>query len=163
MRTRRFLTLLTFAAIAACGNGDGGDASAPETAVRDTDAAAVDTAGAMDTTSAAVPQLPPGFPSDFPLPPDYVVIEGTATNDEAGVFSSAVLSVEASDPAEPFEWYRRALSDAGWQIAAQGQSNGSHTLHATQGESYVDLTVRPDPERPGIVIIDASIWMVEAF
>jgi hypothetical protein len=157
----RILILLTIAGIAACGNTNGGDAGAPAPAREDAGVPA-DTIPAAAAPAAEVPELPPDFPSDFPLPPDHVVMEGAATRDEAGVFASALLGVQAADPAEPLAWYRQALGDAGWQVAAQGRSDAGHTLHATLGESYVDLTVRPDAGRPGWVVIEASIWKVEA-
>lgn len=157
----RILILLTIAGIAACGNANGGDAGAP-TPARNEAGASADTVPAATAPAVETPQLPSDFPSDFPLPPDHVVLEGTATRDEAGVFASALLGVQAADAAEPLAWYRQALTDAGWQVAAQGRSDAGHTLHATLGESYVDVTVRPDADRPGWVVIEASMWQVEA-
>lgn len=155
---RLVLPLLTIAGIAACGNGgDGGAAPAPAPAVEES---AADTITAAGEPAPEAPQLPADFPSDFPLPPDHVVMEGSVTQDEAGVFASALLAVPAPDVEPSFAWYRQALTDAGWQVAAQGRATDGRTLHATQGESYVDLTVRPDLERPGWVLVEASIWKV---
>jgi hypothetical protein len=162
MMPRHYLTLLTIAWIAACGNGDGEPEApdpSPGPAATTTPA---DTAPVPIEPGSQIAQLPPEFPSGFPLPPDHVVVEGSATRDEAGVFSNVRLAVESADPAVPFAWYRLALGDAGWRIASQGRSDSSHTLHATLGESYVDLTVRLDEERAGWVVIEASIWQVEA-
>lgn len=160
--SRHYLTLLTIAWIAACGNGDG-EAEAPiPSPSTATPAAPADTAPLPIEPGSQVVQLPPEFPSEFPLPPEHEVIDASAMRDEAGVFSNVTLAVESADPAQPFAWYRQALGDAGWQIASQGRSDGSHTLHATLGESYVDLTVRPAEERAGWVVIEAFIWQVEA-
>ncbi len=159
--SRVLLPLLTLAVWSACGNADGDGRGAPSAAGRGPAPAADTTAASSDTTAGPV-TLPPDFPSDFPLPPDHVVVEASVQPDEAGTFANARLAIVSGGVAELFAWYRQALVDAGWQVAAEGQSAGSRTLHATQGESYIDLTVRPDPERAGRILVEASIWKVEA-
>jgi len=77
----------------------------------------------------------------------------------AGGAYSEVSLVSEADSAESYGWYRQALTDAGWQVSSEGQTDDTRTLHATQGESYVDLTVMPHPGRgAGWVKVDASIW-----
>jgi len=158
----RVLTLLTFAAVAACGNGEPGGEPAAVPASGAIGPTGADTAAAAVDTVPAPPALPADFPSDFPLPPDHVVLESSTSRDVAGTFSRARLAVAAPDAETPYAWYRQALVDAGWQIAAEGRANGGRTLHATQGESYVDLSVALDAATTGQVVIEASIWKVEA-
>jgi hypothetical protein len=156
--------LLTFALLAACGNGDEGGSARP-TAARP---------GAPSATpSDTVPpptfeprfeavEIPAEFPSDFPLPPGHVVVEASSRRDESGVFSNVALVVESSVD-EQGAWYRQALEQTGWQISAEGRSNGAISIHAMQGESYIDFVVRPHPEdgAEGWVLIEASIWKLE--
>lgn len=124
-------------------------------------------AARIDSPPAAVPEgpveftavdLPPAFPSDFPIAPESRVLSATTTDDVGGAYSEIAIASEG-EPGAGYQWYRQALTDAGWQITSEGQTDETRTLHAIQGESYVDLTVMPHPETPaGWVRVSASIW-----
>ena len=102
--------------------------------------------------------LPAAFPSDFPIAPESRVVSATTTDDEGGAYSEIAIASQA-EPGAGYQWYRQALTDAGWQISSEGQTDETRTLHAIRGESYVDLTVMPHPETPpGWVRVSASIW-----
>ena len=82
----------------------------------------------------------------------------STTPDAGGAYSEISIATQ-DDSADSYAWYRQALTDAGWQVSSEGQTDETRTLHATQGESYVDLTVMPHPDRaPGWVRVSASIW-----
>ena len=147
---------LTLALASGCGKSeDDIPAVAPDTT------AALATASAESETTAAAftpVALPVDFPADFPLAPESTVVSATSTPDEGGSYSEVSIA-SRGEPAESYRWYRQALTDAGWQISSEGQTDETRTLHATQGESYVDLMVMPHPERSrGWVRISASIW-----
>ena len=147
---------MTLALATACGNPEGeGPAEVPDTV------ATTDTVTTVPDTVAAdvVPvELPADFPPDFPIPPASTVTAATTAPDAGGAYSEISIESQA-DSAESYDWYRQALTDAGWQVSSEGQTDDTRTLHATQGESYVDLTVMPHPDRgPGWVEVDASIW-----
>lgn len=148
---------LTLALAAGCGNPD--DESDPAPA--DTLAAAVDTSSgpaAAEVGELTAVDLPADFPSDFPVAPSSTVVAASTTPDAGGGYSEVSIATEG-DSAESYAWYRRALTDAGWQVSSEGQTDETRTLHATQGESYVDLTVMPHPDRAaGWVRVSASIW-----
>jgi hypothetical protein len=146
---------MTLALAAACGNPeDEGPAEADVAAVTDTVAAEPDTS-AIDV---AAVEMPADFPPDFPIAPASTVTAASTAPDAGGAYSEVALDSQA-DPAESYGWYRQALTDAGWQVSSEGQTDETRTLHATQGESYVDLTVMPHPDRgAGWVRVDASIW-----
>lgn len=147
---------MTLALAAGCGNPEE-DAPAE---VADT-AATTDTVAAAPDTSAMViapVELPADFPPDFPLPPASTVTSASTAPDAGGAYSEVSMVAQA-ESAESYSWYRQALTDAGWQVSSEGQTDDTRTLHATQGESYVDLTVMPHPDRgAGWVKVDASIW-----
>lgn len=160
---RRPLVSLTFVLFAACDNGEG---HRPRQATP-TPAGAGATLSDTTPIPADAPRLetltlPEDFPSDFPLPPGSIVVEASSTQGMPGVLSSVKLAVQA-DTEEQYDWYRRALSDAGWQIDAEDRRNGVMTLHATHGGSYVDLAVKDHPEADmeGWVLIEASVWKLE--
>lgn len=148
---------LTLALAAGCGNPD--DESVPARA--DTLTVGMDTsAGAAPVeTGEPVPvDLPTDFPSDFPVAPASTVVAASTTPDAGGSYSEVSIATEG-DSAESYAWYRQALTDAGWQVSSEGQTDDTRTLHATLGESYVDLTVMPHPDRAaGWVRVSASIW-----
>ena len=147
---------MTLALAAGCGNPE---EEAPAE-VADT-LATTDTVSVERDTAATevVPiELPADFPPDFPIPPASTVTSASTAPDAGGAYSEVSLVSEA-DSAESYAWYRQALTDAGWQVSSEGQTDDTRTLHATQGESYVDLTVLPHPDRgAGWVKVDASIW-----
>lgn len=147
---------MTLALAAGCGNPEEeGPAEVADTA------ATTDTVAAGPDTSAvesAPVELPADFPPDFPIPPASMITSAATAPDVGGAYSEVSMISEA-DPGESYGWYRQALTDAGWQISSEGQTDATRTLHATQGESYVDLTVMPHPDRGvGWVRVDASIW-----
>jgi hypothetical protein len=148
---------LTLALAAGCGNPD--DESAPARA--DTLTVGVDTSAGAATAEGGqlTPvDLPADFPSDFPVAPASTVVAASTTPDAGGAYSEISIATEG-DSAESYAWYRQALTDAGWQISSEGQTDDTRTLHATLGESYVDLTVMPYPDRAaGWVRVSASIW-----
>ena len=147
---------MTLVLAAGCGNPEEeGPAEAPDTLVTtDTVPAAPDTA----PTEVVAVDLPADFPPDFPIPPASTVTAASTAPDAGGAYSEISIESEA-DSAESYGWYRQALMDAGWQVSSEGQTDDTRTLHATQGESYVDLTVMPHPDRgAGWVEVDASIW-----
>lgn len=147
---------MTLALAAGCGNPEEeGPAEASDTlATTDTVTMAPDTMAAD-----VVPvELPADFPPDFPIPPASTVTSASTAPDVGGAYSEIAIASQA-DSAESYDWYRQALTDAGWQVSSEGQTDDTRTLHATQGESYVDLTVMPHPDRgAGWVEVDASIW-----
>ena len=147
---------MTLALAAACGNPEEeGPAEVADTLVTtDTVTVEADTAAVV-----VVPvELPADFPPDFPIPPASTVTSASSAPDAGGAYSEVSL-VSQADSAESYSWYRQALTDAGWQVSSEGQTDDTRTLHATQGESYVDLTVKPHPDRgAGWVEVDASIW-----
>lgn len=124
-------------------------------------------AARVDSPPAVVPEspveftavdLPPAFPSDFPIAPESRVLSATTTDDVGGAYSEIAIASQG-EPGAGYQWYRQALTDAGWQITSEGQTDETRTLHAIQGESYIDLTVMPHPETPaGGVRVSASIW-----
>lgn len=145
---------MTLALTAGCGNPDeDGPAEIADTvAVTDTVPAAA------DTSAPVAVELPADFPADFPVAPASTVVSASTAPDAGGSYSEVSLVSEA-EPADSYGWYRQALTDAGWLISSEGQTDETRTLHATQGESYVDLTVMPHPDRgAGWVAVDASIW-----
>ncbi len=162
MTPLRVLSVSLVVLLAACGDGGEPVAREPATAADGAPLEVTDSVAAAPDTTPPRPAIPAEFPSDFPLPPDHVVLEASSSRDISGTYSTARLAVTAADAEEPFAWYRRALADAGWQVSVEGRAGEERTLHAMQGESYVDLTVSPDASRPGRVVIDASIWKVDA-
>ncbi len=146
---------MTLALAAGCGNPEeDGPAEVADTL------ATTDTVVVPDTaaTNVVAVELPTDFPPDFPIPPASTVTSASTAPDAGGAYSEVSLASQA-DPGESYGWYRQALTDAGWQISSEGQTDDTRTLHATQGESYVDLTVMPHPDRgTGWVKVDASIW-----
>lgn len=146
---------MTLALATGCGNSEEGPAEVADTlATTDTVTMAPDTAGA----DVAPVELPVDFPPDFPIPPASTVTSASSAPDAGGAYSELSIDSQA-DSAESYNWYRQALTDAGWQVSSEGQTDDTRTLHATQGESYVDLTVVPHPDRgAGWVKVDASIW-----
>ena len=146
---------MTLALAAGCGNSEQGPAEVADTLVTtDTVNAEPDTAGA----EVAPVELPADFPPDFPIPPASTVTSASTAPDAGGAYSEVSLASQA-DSDESYGWYRQALTDAGWQVSSEGHTDDTRTLHATQGESYVDLTVMPHPDRgAGWVKVDAAIW-----
>ena len=144
---------------AGCGNPDDDDPAEPPdttTIAADTFPATTDTT-VMELTPVA---LPADFPPDFPIAPASTVVSASSVPDAGGAFNEVSIASQG-ESGTSYAWYRRALTDAGWQVASEGQTDDTRTLHATLGESYVDLTVRPHPDRPvGWVRVDASIWKV---
>jgi hypothetical protein len=104
--------------------------------------------------------LPEAFPSDFPIPPQSTVTSAISQSDPTGVISSITVMSE-TPPEDQYQWYKEALSQAGWTIATEGQSGQSRSLHAQQGESYVDLTVSPYGEESWTQT-DAVIWKAQS-
>lgn len=156
-------SLVTFALIAACGQGGSGRPTEADTTAVRASGVRPDTGSVPAAAQRFVPvPLPDGFPSDFPLPPDRVVVEASSDRDETGILSRVGLAVQG-ETEERYAWYRRALADAGWQIATESRGGGALSLHATQGESYVDLSVGPYPndDAEGWVLVEASIWRLE--
>ena len=148
---------LTLAVWSGCGKSE--DDTPAEAS--DTTAAAVtvpadsDTAAAVELVAVA---LPADFPVDFPLAPESTVVSATSTPDQGGSYSEVSIASQGESN-ESYRWYRQALTDAGWQISSEGQTDETRTLHATQGESYIDLMVMPHPDRAGgWVRVSASIW-----
>ena len=102
--------------------------------------------------------LPADFPADFPIAPVSTVVSATSVPDAGGAYNEVSIASQG-ESSQSYQWYRQALTDAGWQISSEGQTDETRTLHATQGESYVDLTVMPHPNRSeGWVRVNASIW-----
>ena len=147
---------LTLALAAGCGKSkDDVPAEASDTTAAFATAPAETETTAVEFTAVA---LPVDFPADFPLAPESTVVSATSTPDEGGSYSEVSIASQG-DSAESYRWYRQALTDAGWQVFSEGQTDETRTLHATQGESYVDLTVMPHPQRSGgWVRVSASIW-----
>jgi hypothetical protein len=148
--------VLTLALAAGCGKSDeDAPAEAPDTA-----AAANPVPAEADTAAAefVAIELPADFPTDFPIAPASTIVSATSAPDAGGAYSEVSIASQG-ESAERYRWYRKALTDAGWQVSSEGQTDETRTLHAMQGESYVDLTVMPHPERTsGWVQVSASIW-----
>jgi hypothetical protein len=147
---------LTLAPMAGCGNpGEEAPAGAADTAAAaDTVLVDPDTAA----TELVAVELPADFPAEFPIAPASTVTSASTAPDVGGAYSEVSMASQA-EPGESYGWYRQALTDAGWQVSSEGQTDDTRTLHATQGESYVDLTVMPHPDRgAGWVRVNASIW-----
>jgi hypothetical protein len=153
----RSVLALTLALSTVCGNPDDEDDPAPV----DTLAVPLDTLGDSASTVEATftpVDLPSDFPPDFPVAPASTIVTASTTPDAGGAYSEISMATQG-DSAESYAWYRQALTDAGWQVSSEGQTDETRTLHATQGESYVDLTVMPHPDRSdGWVRVNASIW-----
>lgn len=147
---------LTLALAAGCGKSeDDTPAEASDTTAAIATAPAETETTAVEFTAVA---LPVDFPADFPLAPESTVVSATSTPDEGGSYSEVSIASQG-ESAESYRWYRQALTDAGWQVSSEGQTDETRTLHAAQGESYVDLTVMPHPQRSGgWVRVSASIW-----
>ena len=147
---------MTLALAAGCGNPEEEGPAEVSDTLATTDTVAIE----PDMAAAEVEpvELPADFPPDFPIPPASTVTSASSAPDAGGAYSEVSL-VSQADSDESYSWYRQALTDAGWQVSSEGQTDDTRTLHATQGESYVDLTVMPHPDRgPGWVKVDASIW-----
>jgi len=110
--------------------------------------AASDTTAPLDTMPVTA-ALPESFPADFPFPSDASAL-GARTRVEAGGSLSEISLVKRAPPDSLLAWYGDALREAGWDVSL------GPDLHATQGESYIDMTVRP--WRQGWARIDATIW-----
>lgn len=156
---------LTIALAAACGK------SADEPTEMGSDAT-----GGMapaETAAAAAPrvepeiaftavELPRVFPTNFPIAPESTVVEARTRPDEDGSLSDVTI-VARGEPQVLFEWYSAALSEAGWMVMSEERSDGAFVLHATHGDSYIDLSAMPHPEDPGSgwVRTRATIWKTE--
>lgn len=165
MRSRNRLVLALIIALA---TGCGNQSVPPEEA--GSDAVAGEPQATM-TTRPGVPEpparftsveLPTRFPGDFPIAPESTIIEARTRVLPDGSLSEVSI-VAPGSPAEIFEWYRRALSAAGWMIVSEDPGGARPSLHATQGTSTVDLSSAPDPEAAdrGYVRTRASIWKTE--
>ncbi|MGH7565951.1 MAG: hypothetical protein ACREK2_03890 [Gemmatimonadota bacterium] len=147
---------ITLALAAGCGKSD-----------EEAPAEVADTTAALDTASTVIDTnvvefapvaLPADFPADFPIAASSTVVSATSVPDAGGAYNEVSI-VSEGESSQSYQWYRQALTDAGWQISSEGQTDETRTLHATQGESYVDLTVMPHPDRDaGWVRVNASIW-----
>jgi hypothetical protein len=154
MSLSRALPALLLLAATGCGSApDEGPAAAPPEMADSTLAGTADTAGGIGSVD-----LPADFPTDFPIAPDSRIVSATTTEDAGGAFSE--ISIESGgEPGAGYQWYRKALTDAGWQLASEGQTDETRTLHAVQGDSYVDLTVLPDADAAaGGMQVEAAIW-----
>ena len=149
----RDVPALLLALAAGCGEAaDEGPQPVPAE-VDSTVVAAPDTAVEFTTV-----ELPAEFPADFPIAPESRVVSATTTDDAGGAYSEIAIA-SRGEPAAGYQWYRKALTDAGWQVSSEGQTDETRTLHATMGDSYVDLTVMPHPESPREWLsVSASIW-----
>lgn len=154
MRLRRDLPALLLALAIGCAEATD---EAPEAGTVATESP--DTAVAEPPVEFTAVELPAAFPSDFPIAPDSRVVSATTTDDAGGAFSEVTIASQG-ESGPTYQWYRQALTDAGWQISSEGQTDQTRTLHAILGESYVDLTVLPHPETQGWVRVSASIWKV---
>lgn len=151
--SRALPALLLLAAVGCGGTPDEGPAAAPPGAADATPAGTADTANGIGSVD-----LPADFPTDFPIAPDSRIVSATTTEDAGGAFSEISMA-SGGEPAAGYQWYRNALTDAGWQVASEGQTDETRTLHAVRGESYVDLTVLPLPDSTtGGMQVKAAIW-----
>lgn len=149
-------TVLTLALAAGCGKSDGeAPAEVADTTVAPDTVSRVADSTAVEFTPV---ELPADFPTDFPIAPVSTVLSATSVPDAGGAYNEVSIASQG-ESSENYQWYRQALTDAGWQISSEGLTDETRTLHATQGESYVDLTVMPHPDRAsGWVRVNASIW-----
>lgn len=144
--------VLTLTPAAGCGKSD--EEAAGKTPLTDTDSSESEQR-AVEFTAV---ELPADFPPDFPVAPVSTVVSATSTADAGGAYSEISMACPG-ESSDVYQWYRQALADAGWRVSSEGQTDETRTLHATQGESYIDLTVMPHPEAtPGWVRVSASIW-----
>lgn len=150
--------ILTIAVAAACGKPAERPAERPPPPPAEPapDTVVVDTIAAPAFTPV---ELPAAFPADFPIAPESIVVEARSTPDADGVLSYVALVVRG-EPNGLFGWYRDALTAAGWMVATEQAAGTVNTLHATQGESTVDLAVRPHPGDPAgeWQLTTADIW-----
>lgn len=138
---------MTFALVVTCGKPPEDDSATP------VPAAAGDPGAEVDLNL----ELPPAFPSSFPIPPLSTVIEATAVPGPGGVVSQITL-VTPEDEGDVVAWFERALVDSGWEITDR-EIDGSRRIHAIRGESYVDLEVAPPTAAAGDSLrIHARIW-----
>lgn len=82
--------------------------------------------GSFELTAA----LPPGWPADFPLPPDVEVLRGSIVDSEALVQRSATFRT-APSAEETVSWYRTVLTEAGADVvvgAGEAQDGAATTL-----------------------------------
>lgn len=95
-----------------------------------------------------VVELPAGFP-ELPRPSDALVVDARVDPvPSGGTYSSATIVVER-DARGVFEWYRRALRDAGWRVFDESQLDQVHRLKGSNGSTTLDLIVQVHPEYPG--------------
>lgn len=155
MNLRRCAYGPMLACLAACA----GEGREPEPADADTTVASppADTIPQTAEAEFTPVALPAEFPPNFPIPPGGTVTRATVEPDVAGTYANVTVMTR-SDPAEAFEWYVAALADAGWHVTRDSVAGEPGTLHAEQGESYIDLTVAPDLEAHGWNRVDAAIW-----
>ncbi|HUP19014.1 MAG TPA: hypothetical protein VM778_03570 [Gemmatimonadota bacterium] len=156
----RWILPILVAAIAVHGAGcaDGGEPRVPDEA--DDDAAADPASPTADTVGGAAPaavSLPANIPADFPIPPQSTISSADALTDDDGTLTNVTILSEG-DPEAGYAWYRDALTQAGWTVTAEAHSDGTRSLHADKGESYVDLTVVGDPS--GRTRAGAAIWKI---
>lgn len=90
-------------------------------------------------------QLPEGFPSDFPLPPDYDIyesrfVEGSPTT-RANYF---VRGRSSTDLAELVTFYRERLPEAGFNVISQPPESAAseNAMFYFQNDTYSDCSVQ---------------------
>lgn len=159
------LTLLTIALAGACGKANERPAEADSDAagVRSGARTAPQPVESVASEPVFVPvELPAAFPPDFPIAPESTVIEAASRTDSGGVLSRITILADG-EARGIFDWYAEALAAAGWMMASEVPTGSGLTLRATQGESYVDLTVEPYAEHStgGWVRTRAVIWKAE--
>lgn len=101
--------------------------------------------------------LPDGFPSDFPLPPDYEIYESRfVEGDFATRANYFVRGRSSADLVELVTFYRERLPEAGFELIHQPPESApaDNAMFYFQDETYSDATVqlRPDEGATDVLI-----------
>jgi hypothetical protein len=123
------------------------------------DTAGTDTGSSGSLVFEAV-EIPADFPAEFPIGAESTVVQAAARAGTTGSRSTITI-VARGQPADVFEWYRSALEAGGWIVQPGASDPQTHVLHASRGDSYLDLATEPHPLDPasGWVRTHAEIWM----
>lgn len=127
---------------------------APQTETTSADRPGSEGATGMEGTS-EVPaaessrELPDGFPSDFPLPPDYDIYESRfVEGDFATGANYFVRGKSSADLAELVAFYRERLPQAGFKLISQPPDPppAANAMFYFQSDTYRDCSVQMQQE-----------------
>jgi hypothetical protein len=111
-------------------------------------------------------ELPEGFPSDFPLPPDYDIYEGRFVADspmtQANYF---VRGSSSASLAELVAFYRERLPQAGFDVIEQPPESAptvGNAMFYFQDDTYKDCSVQMRQDA-GVTVVLISLPLREGW